>query len=106
MLKLGPLARSVKWTLSVGVIGSVFYLYRYSNNGYFYDHDATWLKQDHQVQDLVDRKEVVPGETRNRKLVVTDDGIAWSRTMGESIKDIWNEQIRNSVDWIYSWGKN
>ncbi|QHS71820.1 Mic12p [Saccharomyces paradoxus] len=104
MLKLGPLARSVKWTLSVGVIGSVFYLYRFSNNGYFYDHDATWLKQDHQVQYLMDRKEVVPGGAK-RKQVVMDNGTAWTRTMGESMKDIWNEQIRNSVDWIYSWGK-
>lgn len=104
MSKLRLFARSVKWTLSMGVIGSVFYIYRFSNNGYFYDHDATWLKQDHQVQYLMDRKEVVPGGAK-RKRVVMDYGTAWTRTMGESMKDIWNEQIRNSVDWIYSWGK-
>ncbi|CAI1933519.1 hypothetical protein SEUBUCD646_0D04680 [Saccharomyces eubayanus] len=105
MSKLGSLARSVKWTLSAGVIGSVFYLYRFSNKGYFYDHDATWLKQDHQAQDLMDRREVVPGGVKNRKQIVMDDGVAWTRTMGESMKDIWNEQVRNSVNWIYSWGK-
>ncbi|EJS44704.1 fmp51p [Saccharomyces arboricola H-6] len=106
MSKLGSLARSVKWTLSVGAIGSVFYLYRFSNKGYFYNHDATWLKQDHQVQDLLDRKEGIPGVAKNSKQLVTDGGTAWTRTMGESMKDIWNEQIRSSVDWIYSWGKS
>ncbi|CAI4056014.1 hypothetical protein SKDZ_02G3690 [Saccharomyces kudriavzevii ZP591] len=106
MSRVGSLIRSLKWTLSVGAIGSVIYLYGFSNNGYFYDHDATWLKQDHQIQDLMDRKEVAPGGTKNRKQVVMNDGTAWTRTVGESMKDIWNEQIRKSVSWIYSWGKN
>ncbi|CAI4037493.1 hypothetical protein SMKI_02G3700 [Saccharomyces mikatae IFO 1815] len=106
MSKMGTLVKSVKWTFSVGAIGSVFYLYRFSNNGYFYDHDATWLKQDHQAQDLIDRKEVASEGTTNRKQVVMNDGTAWTRTMGESMKDIWNGQIRNSVNWIYSWGRS
>ncbi|SCV05171.1 LANO_0H01618g1_1 [Lachancea nothofagi CBS 11611] len=96
MSKLLKLASIAGLTSSLGAAG---YMYVVDRNGYHFKN-ATWKRVSDHVQGLLDRKSdiVVHARGQNAKDVVLRP---WTETM----KDMWNEQIRSGVDWVYSLGK-
>ncbi|SCU80896.1 LAFA_0C01684g1_1 [Lachancea sp. 'fantastica'] len=81
------------------VLAGASYMYVINRNGYHYQN-ATWKRVSDHVQGILDRKDDLVVHQRGQK---AQDVVI--RPMGETLKDLWNAQIRSSVDWIYSWGK-
>ncbi|AMD19308.1 HBR407Cp [Eremothecium sinecaudum] len=87
--------RVTSFAVIASLLGTSYYYYAVQRSLY---KEAEWYKITSRTQDLIDRKAdipVRPVSINSQEYVV--------RTSQETIKDIWNEQIRNIVQWIYSW---
>ncbi|CAG97881.1 Mic12p [Kluyveromyces lactis] len=53
-----------------------------------------------QVENIIDNKAQFQYEHMSR-----DSQAVVQRPFAETVKDIWNKEVRNTADWLYSWGK-
>lgn len=87
-------------TLVSGSLAASFYYYAIDRDGYHYNH-SIWKRIGDRTQALIDRKQDIvatdPFTTMPRDII--------QRPIIETMKDLWNEQVRSSVSWIYSLGK-
>lgn len=97
------MSKLVKLT-SIAVVSSSlaasYYFYFVDRDGFYYN-TSQWRKVGKQVQGIIDGSEDIDPSTPFSTKHVT----VVKRPMTETMKDLWNEQIRNTADWIYSWGK-
>ncbi|AGO10897.1 AaceriAFR614Wp [[Ashbya] aceris (nom. inval.)] len=83
------------FSVLASVLGASYYYYAVASPLYT---EAEWYRVSQQTAALIDRRIDIPvpeSTTEGREYVV--------RSSKETMKDIWNEQIRSIVDWIYSW---
>lgn len=87
-------------TLISGTLAASYYFYAIDRNGYHYQK-SIWKKISDKTQGIIDRKEDItpsdPYNTHPRDII--------QRPIVETMKDMWNKEIRESVNWIYSLGK-
>lgn len=93
ILKLGSL------TLVSSALAASYYFYAVDRDGYHYNH-SVWKKVSDNTKGLLDRKVDIershPPSSEMREVV--------RRPFSETCKDLWNEQIRETVKWVYSFG--
>lgn len=94
LLKLASIA-TVSSTLAAS-----YYFYFVDRDGFHYQNSQL-KKIGDKVQGIIDGSENIDQSTppSSKQVVVV------RRPMTETMKDLWNEQIRNTANWIYSWGK-
>ncbi|CCF57423.1 hypothetical protein KAFR_0C04330 [Kazachstania africana CBS 2517] len=93
-------------SLIMAAVGASYYYYFVNNDGYYYQK-SLWKQIDDKVTDILQQKDSTNSvfeENRKRLRDKTAQELV-ARPMSETAKDIWNEQIRNSLEWFYSWGK-
>ncbi|SCU86936.1 LADA_0E01090g1_1 [Lachancea dasiensis] len=81
------------------VLGGAAYMYIVDRNGYHYQN-SSWKRVSDHVQGILDRRDdIIVHQTgqKAREVVV--------RPLSETMKDMWNAQVRSTADWVYSWGK-
>ncbi|AET38072.1 Mic12p Ecym_2333 [Eremothecium cymbalariae DBVPG len=87
--------RAVSFVTIATVIGTSYYYYAVKRPLY---KESEWYRVSTQTSGIINRKLELPVEsadTSMQEYVV--------RSNKETMKDIWNEQIRSAVGWIYSW---
>lgn len=93
IVKLGSI------TLISSALATSYYFYAVDKYGYHYNH-SMWKKVSDKTRGLLDRKQDIerssPPSPEMREVV--------QRPMSETFKDLWNEQIREAVNWVYSLG--
>lgn len=103
---MGRLLSLTRFTLLGSTIAASYYYYFIYNNGYYYNKSIFKrvnervdgvIKDDAPIQTVFHEKLDMLSNRYSRKLL--------TRSFSETLKDIWNEQVRNSVAWIYSLGK-
>ncbi|KAG0667943.1 Aim5p [Maudiozyma exigua] len=103
---MGGLSRLLSFSAVSGIIGASYYLYFVKSDGYYYNNSM--LKQiNDKVKDVVDKKGNVETVFQDRIEMLRDKTTRDIniRSQNEMFKDLWNQQIRDTVSWIYSWGK-
>ncbi|QLG72121.1 hypothetical protein HG535_0C04750 [Zygotorulaspora mrakii] len=87
-------------TLLSSTLAVSYYYYAIDRDGYHYNN-SIWKRISDRTRGIIDRKQDIvatdPFTTKPRDIL--------RRPMVETMKDLWNEQIRSSVSWIYSLGK-
>lgn len=97
---MSKLIKLISLTAVSSAIAASYYSYVCSNNGYYY-RNASWRRVGDHVQGILDRKEdIATSHISSKPQTVV------LRPMSETMKDLWNEQVRNTVDWVYSLGKH
>lgn len=103
---MGGFSRLLSFSAVSGIIGTSYYFYFVKSDGYYYNHSM--LKQiNDKVKDVVDKKGNVEIVFQDRIEMLKDRTTRDLniRSQSEMFKDLWNQQIRDTVSWIYSWGK-
>ncbi|GAV47380.1 hypothetical protein ZYGR_0H02210 [Zygosaccharomyces rouxii] len=81
-------------------LAASYYFYFVDRDGFHYQN-SQWKKIGDKVQGIIDGSgNINPSTPSNSNQV-----IVVKRPMTETMKDLWNEQIRNTANWFYSWGK-
>ncbi|CCC68818.1 hypothetical protein NCAS_0B07340 [Naumovozyma castellii] len=105
---MGVLWKTVSFTLVSSTVAASYYFYFIHRDGYQYKR-AHWRKIDHDVQDIIEkRQKSLVFQERNGVNQILKRGESQDviyRPIKETMKDIWNEQIRTGVEWMYSIGK-
>ncbi|QLL33897.1 hypothetical protein HG536_0F02220 [Torulaspora globosa] len=93
LLKLGSI------TLVSTALATSYYFYAVDRDGYHYNR-SVWKKVSDRTRGLLDRKQDLerssPHTTELREVI--------QRPVSETFKDLWNEQVREIVRWVYSLG--
>lgn len=103
---MGGLLKLTSFSAMAGAIAGSYYIYFVRDNGYYYNKSALKRVND-KVQDVVEKRGNVENVFQER-IEMLKDRTARDlsvRSQSEMFKDLWNQQIRNTVDWIYSWGR-
>ncbi|SCV03791.1 LAMI_0H10990g1_1 [Lachancea mirantina] len=79
------------------VLTSSYYFYAVDRDGYHYQN-SSWKRMSDYVQGVIDRREDIVGATSSDK---PHDVVI--RPFGETVKDLWNQQVRDVASWVYSW---
>ena len=104
--EMGRLLNLTRFTLLGSTIAASYYYYFIYNDGYYYNRSIFKkvnervdgiIKDDAPIQTVFHEKIDMLSNKYSRKLL--------TRSFSETLKDFWNEQVRNSVAWIYSLGK-
>ncbi|SCW02543.1 LAFE_0F08746g1_1 [Lachancea fermentati] len=97
---MSKLLKLTSVSVLTSALGVSYYFYVFDKDGYHYKN-ASWKRYSDHVQGIIDHKEDIPVEvigSAPRNVV--------ARPMGETMKDIWNQQVRSTVEWIYSFGSH
>ncbi|CAR30492.1 Mic12p [Lachancea thermotolerans CBS 6340] len=87
-------------TLAASSLAAAGYFYAFDRDSYHYKN-ASWKRIGDHVQGILDRKEdIAVQRTSSEARDVT------VRPIKETMKDLWNEQVRNTAQWVYSFGSN
>ncbi|CAB4254542.1 similar to Saccharomyces cerevisiae YBR262C AIM5 Protein of unknown function [Maudiozyma barnettii] len=103
---MGVVVRFLSFSAVTGAIATSYYMYFVRENGYFYN--KSMLKQiNDKVQDVVEQRGNVETVFQERIEMLKDKTARDLniRSQSEMFKDLWNQQIRDTVSWIYSWGR-
>lgn len=103
---MGGLLKLTSFTAMAGALAGSYYVYFVRDNGYYYSKSALKRIND-QVQDVVERRGNAESVFQERIAMLKDSSARdlSVRSQSEMFKDLWNQQIRNTVEWIYSWGR-
>lgn len=97
---MGKLLKLTSITAVSSTLAASYFFYFVDRDGFYYQN-SQWKKIGDKVQGIIDGSaDIEPSTPSNSRPV-----IVVRRPMTETIKDLWNEQIRNTANWIYSWGK-
>lgn len=108
LLKLGSL------TVGSGVLATAWYYYYVDRDGYHYKR-SVWKRMSDEVQAVVDRRSSLfdPQVYRDQfdyRTVLGPDGQSrvpvdhrdlMTRSPTETMKDLWNREVRSIVSWVY-----
>lgn len=93
VFKLGSIA------IASSALATSYYFYAIDRDGYHYNH-SMWKKISDKTQGILDRNQDIerssPHTSQVREVV--------QRPISETFKDLWNDQIRETVSWVYSFG--
>lgn len=87
-------------TLAASSMAAATYFYAVDREGYHYKN-ASWRRIRDHVQGILDREEDIATHKTGaeaREITV--------RPIKETMKDLWNEQVRNTAHWVYSFGSS
>ncbi|AQZ15700.1 AIM5 (YBR262C) [Zygosaccharomyces parabailii] len=97
---MSKLVKLTSITVVSSALAASYYYYFVDRDGFYYNN-SQWRRVGSKVQGIIDGSEDIKPSTPCSTKSVT----IVTRPMSETMKDLWNEQIRNTADWIYSWGK-
>ncbi|GAV52392.1 hypothetical protein ZYGR_0AG03830 [Zygosaccharomyces rouxii] len=97
---MSKLLKLTSITAVSSTLAASYFFYFVDRDGFHYQN-SQWKKIGDKVQGIIDGSENInPSSPPSSSQV-----IVVRRPMTETMKDLWNEQIRNTANWIYSWGK-
>ena len=100
------LSRLTSFSLGAVTAATSYYLYFIYDNGYYYNH-SVFKQIDDTVRDSIENSTPLDSIFK-RDINILNNKNPQNievRYMKETFKDMWNAQIRNTVEWIYSFGK-
>ena len=80
-----------------------YYHYAVKDNGFHYE-TSEWKKINDKVKRVVDGTDVIQFSGLSDRIKTPTDVIV--RPRGETFKDLWNSEVRRTVQWIYSFGED
>lgn len=94
---MSKLIKLTSLTIISSLTGISYYYYVFDKPMY---QQSSWYQLKEKVQGIIDKKEDISAE-----YMTTKSHYITIRPTIEIMKDLWNQQIRNGVEWIYSHGR-